>query len=66
MRNDGVIEAAKGRTLMAAGDIYGMAVVNTGRVVARSIKIDGGKHGEVRGRSARRFGEGRRRKGRPR
>lgn len=48
VRNDGVIEAAKGRTLMAAGDIYGMAVVNTGRVVARSIKIDGGKHGEVR------------------
>lgn len=48
VRNEGTIEAAKGRVLMGAGDIYGMAVINTGRVVARSIKIDGGKHGEVR------------------
>jgi filamentous hemagglutinin family protein len=48
VRNDGVIDAARGRTLMAAGDIYGMAVINTGRVIARDVKIDGGKHGEVR------------------
>ncbi|MBX3379357.1 MAG: filamentous hemagglutinin N-terminal domain-containing protein [Phycisphaeraceae bacterium] len=48
VRNDGVIDAARGRTLMAAGDIYGMAVINTGRVIARDVKIDGGKNGEVR------------------
>lgn len=48
VRNDGVIDAARGRTLMAAGDIYGMAVINTGRVIARDVKIDGGKTGEVR------------------
>ncbi|MBX3388412.1 MAG: filamentous hemagglutinin N-terminal domain-containing protein [Phycisphaeraceae bacterium] len=48
VRNDGVIDAARGRTLMAAGDIYGMAVINTGRVIARDVKIDGGKSGEVR------------------
>ncbi|MGH7242333.1 MAG: filamentous hemagglutinin N-terminal domain-containing protein [Phycisphaerales bacterium] len=48
VRNDGVIDVARGRTLMAAGDIYGMAVINTGRVIARDVKIDGGKHGEVR------------------
>lgn len=48
VRNDGTIDVARGRTLMAAGDIYGMAVINTGRVIARDVKIDGGKHGEVR------------------
>lgn len=48
VRNEGTIDVARGRTLMAAGDIYGMAVINTGRVIARDVKIDGGKHGEVR------------------
>lgn len=48
VRNEGTIDVARGRTLMAAGDIYGMAVINTGRVIAREVKIDGGKHGEVR------------------
>lgn len=48
VRNEGTIESARGRVLMAAGDVYGMAVVNTGRVIARNVKIDGGKTGEVR------------------
>ncbi len=48
VRNDGLIEATRGRTLMAAGDIYGMAVINTGRVIAKDVKVDGGKKGEVR------------------
>ncbi|HEX8876332.1 MAG TPA: filamentous hemagglutinin N-terminal domain-containing protein [Phycisphaerales bacterium] len=48
VRNDGVIEARRGTAMLAAGDAYGMAVINTGRLMARNVKIDGGERGEVR------------------
>lgn len=48
VRNDGLINAGRGRAVMAAGDIYGMAVVHRGRTVARDVTIDGGNAGEVR------------------
>lgn len=39
--NSGTISAPKGRTLMVAGDMYSLAVRNTGTVRARNIKIEG-------------------------
>ncbi len=48
VRNDGVIEARRGTAMLAAGDAYGMAVINTGRLMARNVRIDGGERGEVR------------------
>lgn len=39
--NSGTISAPKGRALMVAGDMYSLAVRNTGNVTARNIKIEG-------------------------
>lgn len=39
--NSGTISAPKGRALMVAGDMYSLAVRNTGNVAARNIKIEG-------------------------
>lgn len=50
--NSGTITANRGRTMMVAGDMYSLAVRNTGTVRARNINIQGGKTGmvEVAGR----------------
>lgn len=45
VENHGSINA--GRALMAAGDLYGMAIYNTGTVRAREVNIDGGAKGVV-------------------
>ncbi|MCC6244199.1 MAG: filamentous hemagglutinin N-terminal domain-containing protein, partial [Gemmatimonadaceae bacterium] len=47
VENHGTISAPSGRALMAAGDMFGMAIFNTGTVRAREVNIDGGQHGVV-------------------
>jgi len=47
VENHGTISAPSGRALMAAGDMFGMAIFNTGTVRARDVNIDGGQHGVV-------------------
>lgn len=59
--NSGTINAPRGRATMVAGDMYALAVRNTGTVKARNIDVRGGKTGmvEVAGRlDARNQGQG--------
>ncbi len=45
--NSGSVSAPRGRALMVAGDMYSLAVRNTGTVTARNIKIEGRGDGDV-------------------
>jgi filamentous hemagglutinin family protein len=47
VENTGRISAGKGRSVMLAGDVYSLAVRNTGTVRARNIKVESRGQGEV-------------------
>ena len=46
--NAGSINAAKGSVVLGAGDMYSLAIRNSGTVKAKSIKADGGAGGLVK------------------
>jgi filamentous hemagglutinin family protein len=41
VENSGTIQAGTGRSILAAGDIYSLAVINSGRIQAKEIKLEG-------------------------
>lgn len=48
VENSGSIKAGRGSSLMVAGDMYSLAIKNTGSVKARNIQLEGQGSGEVR------------------